>query len=224
MEEWLQTEWPQLQVALTSVTDHGPRSRDVIGAVCGDLDVSNEAFPFMTWRDTSLDGVPLRVARVSFSGELAFEVNVNVWHAPAVWERLLAAGRAYGITPRHRDHACVARRERLPDHRAGHRRHRHPARSACRGRCRRRSQTSSVSAVEPGRESESVAQAARRAVAGRQGHPTAGGLADRRVLHGRCACAVTGSHAGPRRVELPQRRARSHLCARSGQGGPFPDR
>ena len=106
MEEWLQTEWPQLQVALTSVTDHwatfpvvGPRSRDVIGAVFGDLDVSNDAFPFMTWRDTSLDGVPVRVARVSFSGELAYEVNVNWWHAPAVWERLLDAGRPYGITP-----------------------------------------------------------------------------------------------------------------------------
>jgi sarcosine oxidase subunit alpha len=89
MEEWLRTEWPQLQVALTSVTGHwatfpvvGPRSRDVVGAVCGDLDVSNEAFPFMTWRDTSLDGVPVLVARVSFSGELAFEVNVNVWRAP----------------------------------------------------------------------------------------------------------------------------------------------
>jgi sarcosine oxidase subunit alpha len=106
MEEWLQTEWPQLQVALTSVTDHwatfpvvGPRSRDVVGAVFGDLDVSNAAFPFMTWRDTGLDGVPVRVARVSFSGELAFEVNVNAWHAPAVWERLMAAGRRYGITP-----------------------------------------------------------------------------------------------------------------------------
>jgi sarcosine oxidase subunit alpha len=106
MEEWLQTEWPQLQVALTSVTDHwatfpvvGPRSRDVIGAVFSDLDVSNDAFPFMTWRDTSLEGVPVRVARVSFSGELAYEVNVNWWHAPAVWERLLDAGRPYGITP-----------------------------------------------------------------------------------------------------------------------------
>jgi sarcosine oxidase subunit alpha len=106
MEEWLQTEWPHLQVALTSVTDHlatfpvvGPRSRDVIGTVFGDLDVSNDAFPFMTWRDTSLGGVPIRVARVSFSGELAYEVNVNTWHAPAVWERLLDAGRRYGITP-----------------------------------------------------------------------------------------------------------------------------
>jgi sarcosine oxidase, subunit alpha len=106
MEEWLQTEWPELQVSLASVTDHwatfpvvGPRSRDVIGAVFADLDVTNEAFPFMTWRDTSLDGVPVRVARVSFSGELAYEVNVNFWHAPAVWERLMAAGHPHGITP-----------------------------------------------------------------------------------------------------------------------------
>jgi sarcosine oxidase subunit alpha len=93
-------------VSLASVTDHwatfpvvGPRSRDVIGAVFADLDVANEAFPFMTWRDTSLDGVPVRVARVSFSGELAYEVNVDFWHAPAVWERLMTAGRHHGITP-----------------------------------------------------------------------------------------------------------------------------
>jgi sarcosine oxidase subunit alpha len=106
MEEWLQTEWPQLQVSLASVTDHwatfpvvGPRSRDVIGSVFGDVDVTNEAFPFMAWRETALDGVPVRLARVSFSGELAYEVNVNWWHAPAVWERLMAAGATYGITP-----------------------------------------------------------------------------------------------------------------------------
>ena len=106
MEEWLQTEWPQLQVSLASVTDHwatfpvvGPRSRDVIGAVFSDVDVTNEAFPFMTWRETTLDGVPVRLARVSFSGELAYEVNVDWWHAPAVWERLMAAGHRYGITP-----------------------------------------------------------------------------------------------------------------------------
>jgi sarcosine oxidase subunit alpha len=106
MEEWLQTEWPQLQVSLASVTDHwatfpvvGPRSRDVIGAAFGQVDVTNEAFPFMTWRETTLDGVPVRLARVSFSGELAFEVNVNWWHAPAVWERLMAAGDRYAITP-----------------------------------------------------------------------------------------------------------------------------
>jgi sarcosine oxidase subunit alpha len=93
-------------VSLASVTDHwatfpvvGPRSRDVIGAVFGDVDVTNEAFPFMTWRETTLDGVPVRLGRVSFSGELAYEVNVNWWHAPAVWERLMAAGAVYNITP-----------------------------------------------------------------------------------------------------------------------------
>jgi glycine cleavage system aminomethyltransferase T len=106
MEEWLQTEWPQLRVHLTSVTEQwatfpvvGPRSRDVIGAVFPDVDVSKEAFPFMTWRDTSLEGVSVRLARISFSGELAYEVYVSPWHAVAVWQRLVEAGRPYGITP-----------------------------------------------------------------------------------------------------------------------------
>jgi sarcosine oxidase, subunit alpha len=106
MEEWVQTEWPDLRVHCTSVTEQwvtfpvvGPRSRDVIGAVFPGVDVSNEAFPFMTWRDTTLDGVPVRLARISFSGELAFEVYVNPWYAVAVWQRLLEAGRPYGITP-----------------------------------------------------------------------------------------------------------------------------
>jgi sarcosine oxidase, subunit alpha len=106
MEEWLQTEWPHLRVACTSVTEQwatfpvvGPRSRDVIGALFPDVDVSKEAFPFMTWRDTSLEGVPVRLARISFSGELAYEVYVSPWHAVAVWQRLVEAGRPYGITP-----------------------------------------------------------------------------------------------------------------------------
>lgn len=106
MEEWLQTEWPHLNVRLTSVTEQwhtfpvvGPRSRDVVGAVFADLDVSNDAFGFMAWRDTSIDGVHVRVGRVSFSGELAYEVNVTGWHAQAVWEKLITAGERYGITP-----------------------------------------------------------------------------------------------------------------------------
>ncbi|WP_164702349.1 2Fe-2S iron-sulfur cluster-binding protein [Modestobacter sp. KNN46-3] len=106
MEEWAQTEWPDLRVHCTSVTEQwntfpvvGPRSRDVIGAVFPQVDVANEAFPFMTWRDTTFDGVPVRLARISFSGELAFEVYVNAWYGVAVWERLLEAGRPYGITP-----------------------------------------------------------------------------------------------------------------------------
>jgi sarcosine oxidase subunit alpha len=105
MEDWLQTEWPHLRVRVTSVTEQwatfpvvGPRSRDVVAAVTG-LDTSQAAFPFMTWQDTRIGDVRVRVARVSFSGELAFEVNVDAWHAPALWERLVAAGEPYGITP-----------------------------------------------------------------------------------------------------------------------------
>ncbi|GAA4917281.1 sarcosine oxidase subunit alpha [Actinomycetospora succinea] len=106
MEEWVQTEWTDLRVRLTSVTEQwsiaavaGPRSRDVIGAVFGDVDVSNEALGFMCWADTTLDGVPVRLARISFSGELAYEVTVSSWYAPAVWARLLEAGQEFGITP-----------------------------------------------------------------------------------------------------------------------------
>ncbi|GAA0948834.1 2Fe-2S iron-sulfur cluster-binding protein [Pseudonocardia zijingensis] len=106
MEEWLQTEWPDLRVHLTSVTEQwatfpvvGPRSRDVIAAVFPEVDVSKAAFPFMTWRDTRFGDVPVRIARVSFSGELAYEVNVDGWHAGAVWDRLIEAGEPYGITP-----------------------------------------------------------------------------------------------------------------------------
>jgi sarcosine oxidase, subunit alpha len=77
----------------------GPHSRDVIAAVFPDVDASASRFPFMTWQDTRLGGVPVRLARISFSGELAFEVNVDAWHARAVWDRLLVAGEPHGITP-----------------------------------------------------------------------------------------------------------------------------
>ena len=105
MEEWAQTEWPELKVHLTSVTEQwatiplvGPRSRDVLAAVAPDLDVANEAFPFMTWRDATVAGIPARVARISFSGELAYEVNVSAWDGQTVWEALWAAGEPFGIT------------------------------------------------------------------------------------------------------------------------------
>ena len=107
LEEWLQTEWPELDVTCTSVTEQwttvavvGPRSREVVAAVAPDLDVSNEAVPFMTFRETVLaNGVPARVCRISFSGELAFEVNVAGWYGLATWEAVHEAGRPWGITP-----------------------------------------------------------------------------------------------------------------------------
>lgn len=106
MEELAQTEWPQLRVAMTSVTDHwvtvalvGPRSRDVLAAVTPELDVSNMSFPFMTWRDAIVAGLDTRVCRISFSGELAYEVNVPAWNGLALWEALFKAGEPWQITP-----------------------------------------------------------------------------------------------------------------------------
>jgi sarcosine oxidase, subunit alpha len=106
MEEWLQTEWPGLRVWCTSVTEQwatmavvGPQSRELIGSLAADLDVDVEAFPFMTWRDGVVAGLPARVARVSFSGELAYEVNVAWSDAAALWDAVWAAGEPVGLTP-----------------------------------------------------------------------------------------------------------------------------
>ena len=107
LEEWLQTEWPGLRVRFTSVTEQwatvavvGPRSRAVVAALAPELDVSNDAFPFMTARETRLaNGVPARICRISFSGELAFEINVASWYGLATWESVIEAGEPLGITP-----------------------------------------------------------------------------------------------------------------------------
>jgi sarcosine oxidase subunit alpha len=83
LERWLQTEWPDMKVRLASVTDHwatfavvGPKSRKVVQKVCQDIDFGNDAFPFMSYRNGTVAGVKARVMRISFSGELAYEVNV----------------------------------------------------------------------------------------------------------------------------------------------------
>lgn len=111
LEEWRQTEWPQLDVHLTSVTEQwstiavvGPRSRDVISKIAPELaadgGMSAEAFPFMTFRETTLStGVHARICRISFSGELAYEVNVLTWHGLRTWEAIAEAGAPYDITP-----------------------------------------------------------------------------------------------------------------------------
>ncbi|MBM4437823.1 MAG: sarcosine oxidase subunit alpha, partial [Actinobacteria bacterium] len=106
LERWLQTEWPALQVYLTSVSDHwcdiaiaGPKSRALVAAVCPDIDFAPTAFPFMAVRTGTVAGVPARVFRISFSGELSYEINVPACYGRAVWEALIAAGAPSGITP-----------------------------------------------------------------------------------------------------------------------------
>ena len=106
LERWLQTEWPDLKVYMTSVTDHwatvsinGPHARRLLAKICVGVDLSNEAFPFMSVRDGVVAGVPARIFRVSFAGELSFEVNVDANYGRGVWEAVMGAGREFGVTP-----------------------------------------------------------------------------------------------------------------------------
>ena len=107
IEEWLQTEWPELDVYATSVTEQyatiavvGPQSRAVMNKLAPDEDFSAEGFKFMAFRDIILDsGIPARASRISFSGELAWEVTVDSWYGLAVWEAVAEAGAEFHITP-----------------------------------------------------------------------------------------------------------------------------
>ena len=106
LELWRQTEWPELKVYFTSVTDHwttatvtGPNARKVVEKVCDDVDFSRQAFKFMHWRDGTVAGVKARIFRISFTGELSFEVNVPAHYGRHVWERLIEAGKEFDITP-----------------------------------------------------------------------------------------------------------------------------
>ncbi len=107
--EWLelyhQTEWPELEVYFNTVTDHwatltitGPNSRKLLEELT-DFDISNENFSFMDWKQMKVAGVPARVFRISFTGELTFEINVQANYAMHVWEQLIASGEKYDITP-----------------------------------------------------------------------------------------------------------------------------
>jgi sarcosine oxidase subunit alpha len=105
-EEWLQTEWPDLRVYCTSVTEQwsdvaiaGPKAREVLDATGTDVDLSPEAFPFMTFRDGRVAGIPARIARVSFTGELSYEILVDGRRGLELWTAAMAAGAAFGLTP-----------------------------------------------------------------------------------------------------------------------------
>ena len=106
LEQWLQTEWPDLQVYLTLVTERwstialvGPDSRSLLQGMESDIPFNQEDFPFMSVRSGTLAGCAVQVFRVSFSGELAYEINVESDLALPLWQTLMAAGERYGITP-----------------------------------------------------------------------------------------------------------------------------
>ncbi len=106
MEDYLQTEFPELRVWLTSVTEQwaviavqGPRARDIVATLVQDIDLSSDAMPHMSVREGRICGVSTRLFRVSFTGEMGYEINVPADFGAAVWEQVCAAGKQYGITP-----------------------------------------------------------------------------------------------------------------------------
>jgi heterotetrameric sarcosine oxidase alpha subunit len=106
LEFLLQAAWPQLRVHVTSVTDEwggmavaGPKARAVLERALPGNDFSDEAVPHMGHAQVEWDRVPVRVIRLSFSGELAYELYVAADYATAFWEHLLASGAAFGMQP-----------------------------------------------------------------------------------------------------------------------------
>jgi heterotetrameric sarcosine oxidase alpha subunit len=106
LEFLLQTAWPDLRVQVTNVTSQwaamavaGPQSRDVLSRTFADVDFSNSTFPFMGIQQGHLGDIPVRLVRLSFSGELAYEVYTPAGYGQQVWQGIVDAGQEYGIAP-----------------------------------------------------------------------------------------------------------------------------
>ncbi|RWX55823.1 sarcosine oxidase subunit alpha family protein [Photobacterium chitinilyticum] len=106
LELWHQTEWPELDLYMTSMTDHwatmtigGPNSRSVLQKLMPEADLTDAVFPYMTWQSHRIADVEARIFRISFTGELSYEVNVNANFGLYLWEQVMAAGEEFNITP-----------------------------------------------------------------------------------------------------------------------------
>ena len=106
LEDYLQTEWPELDVYLTSVTDHyatasicGPNSKKILNKLIPDLDTSDENFPHMSFKEAQIGKIKCRVMRISFTGEQSYEINVQANYGKSLWEQCINAGKEFNITP-----------------------------------------------------------------------------------------------------------------------------
>ena len=106
LEEWHQTEWPHLRLTITAVTEQwaavaltGQRARELLAALEPSVDVSGAALPHLGMCECTLLGVPARIYRVSFSGELTYEINVPSGSALGLWAAAMERGAALGVAP-----------------------------------------------------------------------------------------------------------------------------
>jgi sarcosine oxidase subunit alpha len=119
LEMWLQTEWSDLDVHLNSVTDQystiavvGPNARKLMKLLCQDVDFERANFKFMQWRQGTVCGVDARIMRISFSGELAYEINVEANYGRYIWDQVAIAGEKWNITPYGTESMHVLRAEK----------------------------------------------------------------------------------------------------------------
>jgi len=106
LEYYLQVVWPELDVNVLSTTEQwagaalaGPNSRNLLEKLFPEIDVSNESIPFMGFKEADLFGVPARIFRISFSGELAYEINVESGYGIFMWEKIMEQGKEMNIEP-----------------------------------------------------------------------------------------------------------------------------
>ncbi len=106
LEYYLQLVWPELNVNVVSTTEQwagaaiaGPKSRNLLQKLFPELDVSNEGLPFMGYIESNLFGVYARIFRISFSGELAYEVNVESDNGYYMWEKIMEIGKEFKVQP-----------------------------------------------------------------------------------------------------------------------------
>lgn len=106
LEDYLQTEWPELDVYLTSVTDHyatisvcGPNSKKIVSKVIPNLDLSEDNLPHMSFKNTTIDNIKCRVMRISFTGEQSYEINIQANYGMSLWEKIIESGKEFNITP-----------------------------------------------------------------------------------------------------------------------------
>jgi len=106
LEYYLQIVWPELKVNVVSTTEQwagaaiaGPNSRNLLEKLFPDTDVSNDGLPFMGYTESNLFGVSARIFRISFSGELAYEVNVESGYGNFMWEKIIEVGKKFKIQP-----------------------------------------------------------------------------------------------------------------------------
>ncbi|MGR3198399.1 MAG: sarcosine oxidase subunit alpha family protein [Paracoccus sp. (in: a-proteobacteria)] len=106
MEDWLQCEWWDWKVYTANLTEQyaqiavaGPQARALLERLGGSIDLSQTALPFMQWAEGDIAGIPARVFRISFSGELSYEIAVPANRGLELWERLHEIGQDLGITP-----------------------------------------------------------------------------------------------------------------------------